>query len=161
MNDSDKFIWEDWAVCVKRNQIPANTANIERAQIGFFTKFSEKFDKLSLLSIYPFTIEKTSVEICQSLMSEVTFQNVYFVHILLYPSFGTGHGTYARIIYDLRWRGGTTIRQCFRRTHWRDWRDTRTWLAQRGKPKYLADMSVSTATKGRYTTVPTRNVLHV
>jgi len=32
---------------------------------------------------------------------------------------------------------------------------TRTWLAQRGKPKYFADMSAPTATKGRYTTVPT------
>lgn len=35
-------------------------------------------------------------------------------------------------------RGGT-IRRRFRRTYWRDRSDTRTWLAQRGKPKYFAD----------------------
>lgn len=70
-------------------------------------------------------------------------------HVIRIPAAGrisspNRNGTFVYgFIYDLlRWRRAMregTIRRRFRGTYWRDRSDTRTWLAQRGKPKYFAD----------------------
>lgn len=105
-----------------------------KKQINFSQSFPEKkSDKFSITR-----------EMSKDHRSSITFES----HVIFYTgpiisspdrrterSRTTGLST---IFFGGDTRGGT-IRRRFRRTYWRDRSDTRTWLAQRGKPKYFAD----------------------